>query len=119
MSDCFPPVPLYIVVGIITAMFTNVVSKIEIHKEGQPRKGDVGFAAFLLFILTIPFVQLLLLILTNIFSGRCGADSLDEDGLWLLSFHAATVAPLLTGAVYWFWNRSAAMGRRLDFSPLP
>ena len=115
MSECFPPVPLYIVTGIIAAMFTNVASKIETRKEEQPRKGDVRFAAFLLIILAIPFVQLLLIILTNIFSGQCGAGSLNEDGLWLLSFHAATVFPLLIGAVYWFWKRKAAMGHRLDF----
>ena len=118
MSDCFPPVPLYIVAGIIIAMFTNVTSQIEIC-EGQPAKGDVGFALFLLVILAIPLVQLLLVIVTNVSSGQCGAGPLNEDGLWLLSFHAATVAPLLIGAVYWFWNRSTTIGRRLDFSPLP
>lgn len=115
MSECFPPVPLYIVAGIITAMFTNVASKIEIHKEYQPGKGDVRFAGFLLIVLAIPFVQLLLMIFTSIFSGQCGASSLNKDGLWLLSFHAATVFPLLIGAVYWFWNRTAAMVHWLDF----
>ena len=117
MSDCFPPVPLYIVTGIITAMFTNVASKIEIREGEQPKKGDTAFAAFLLVILAIPFVQLLLIILTNIFSGQCGASPLNVDGRWLLSFHALTIAPLLVGAVYWFWNRSGSMGCRLAFSP--
>lgn len=118
MSDCFPPVPLYIVAGIIAAMFTNVTSQIKTC-EGQPAKGDVGFALFLLVILAIPLVQLLLVILTNVFSGQCSAGSLNKDGRWLLSFHAATVVPLLAGAAYWFWNRSPTIGRRLDFSPLP
>ena len=118
MSECFPPVPLYIVAGIIAAMFTNVTSQIEIC-EGQQGKGDVGFALFLLGILMISLVQLLWVIVTNVSSGQCGADPLNKDGLRLLSIHAATVAPLPTGAVYWFWNRSTTIGRRLDFSPLP
>lgn len=116
MNDCFPPVPLYIVAGILTAMFTTVASKIDPDAEVQP-KGDLWFAAFLLLVLAIPFVQLVLALATV--SGECldprswETLRVNADMRWLLGFHAATISPLLLGAVYWFWQRSA-VAKRLE-----
>lgn len=110
MSECFPPVPLYIVTGIIVAMFTAVTSKIE-PASGEIDKRDARFAAFLLIVLSIPFIQLLSILMTTVFVGKCGAVSLNVDAWWLLIFHAATVFFLPSGAAYWFWNLSNA-GRR-------
>lgn len=45
MSECFPPVPLYIVAGIIVAMFTAATSKIETG-AGKLDQRDSAFAAF-------------------------------------------------------------------------
>ena len=113
MSECFPPVPLYIAAGIIVAMFTTVTSNID--ASGELRKGDLGFAAFLLVLLAVPLGQLLLILLTATATGQCGGASLNSDGRWLLGFHCLTVFPLLLGAVHWFWTRSGTVGRRLRF----
>ena len=111
MSECFPPIPLYIVTGIIVAMFTAVASKIS-EDSGERDKRDAAFAAFLLIVLAIPFTQMLAILVTTVYSARCGAVSSNADAQWLLTFHAATVFLLPFGAVYWFWNLSN-MGRRL------
>ena len=113
MSECFPPVPLYIVSGIIVAMFTTVTSKVGESDELGGR--DTLFAAFLLIVLAIPFSQLLLILLTTTISGQCGAVRLNSDARWLLGFHCVTVFPLLLGAVFWFWTRSSTVGQRLRF----
>ena len=110
MSECFPPVPLYIVAGIIVAMFTATTSKIK-DVSGEHDKRDSAFAAFLLIVLAVPFTQLLSMLVTTVYSGRCGTVSLNP-ARWLLIFHAATVFFLPSGAVYWFWNVSN-MRRRL------
>lgn len=109
MSDCFPPVPLYIVVGFVAAMFTTVTAKIDGRAETLPN-GDVRFAAFLLLVLAVPFVQLLLLLGTALvfgWAGNCQRLAIGSDTWWVLLFHFVTLAPLLTGAVYWFWQRSS------------
>lgn len=110
MSDCFPPIPLYIVVGIVTAMFTTVTANIDGRAESLPNS-DVRFARFLLLVLAVPFVQLLLLLgtalVTGQSSGSCEVLAIGSDAWWVLVFHFVTVAPLLTGAVYWFWQRSS------------
>lgn len=111
MTECFPPVPLYIVTAIVVTMFTAVTAKIEDASSETDRR-DFAFAAFLLIVLAIPFAQLLSILLTTVFSGRCGAVSPNADARWVLIFHAATVFFLPSGAVYWFWNLSNA-GRRL------
>lgn len=111
MSECFPPVPLYIVTGIIVAMFSAVTARIE-SASGELDKRDLAFAGFLLIVLAIPLVQLLLILLTTVTSGQCGTVSPSSDTWWLLTFHVATVFFLLTGAVYWFWKLSN-VGRRL------
>ena len=103
MSECFPPVPLYIVAGIIVAMFTAATSKIK-DVSGEHDKRDSAFAAFLLVVLAVPFTQLLSMLVTTVYSGRCGTVSLNADARWLLIFHAATMFFLPSGAVYWFWN---------------
>lgn len=43
MSDCFPPVPLYIVSGIILAMFTTVTSNIVDVEDGSLQFGLPAF----------------------------------------------------------------------------
>ena len=111
MSECFPPVPLYIVAGIIVAMFT-ATTKIEPVSSAIDRR-DAAFAAFLLIVLSIPFIQLLSILLTTAYIGKCGAVSLNVDRWWVLIFHAVTVFFLPSGAVYWFWNLSN-VGRRLQ-----
>ena len=99
MSECFPPIPLYIVTGIITAMFITVASKIEGEGERSP-EGDIKFAWFLLLVLAVPFVQLLLVLLTNVIYGQWAASpdrQMSSDTRWLLGFHIATLFPLLIG----------------------
>ena len=93
MSECFPPVPLYIVAGTIAAMFTTVTSNIE--PSGQFRRSDLAFATFLLVLLAVPLGQLLIMLLRPVISGQCGEASLNSDGRWLLGFHWLTVFPLL------------------------
>lgn len=51
MIECYPPIPVYIVTGIILAMFTTVTSKVE---SGNRYKADARFALFLIVMLTIP-----------------------------------------------------------------
>lgn len=101
-------------------MFTAVTAKIEGRAETL-LKGDIYFAAFLLFVLAVPYWQLLLLLGTTLLSGQCVSGSkplmVDADAWWLLLFHLATVAPLIAGAVYWLWHRST-IGRRFA-SPIP
>lgn len=79
------------------------------------------FALFLLLVLAIPFGQLLVLLMTTLVSRQCAGScellTLDSDAWWVLVFHVVTVAPLLTGAAYWFWQRSS-VGRRLE-PPIP
>lgn len=111
MSECFPPIPLYIVTGIIVAMFTAVASKISDHSDARDKR-DATLAASLLIVLAIPFTQILAMLVTTAYSGRCGAVSPNADAQWLLTFHAATVFFLPFGAVYWFWSLGN-MGRRL------
>ena len=111
MSECFPPVPLYIVAGIIVAMFMAVTSRIE-PDSGAIDGRDAAFAAFLLIVLLIPFVQLLSILVTTAYVSKCGAVSLNVDTRLVLIFHAVTVFFLPSGAVYWFWDLSNA-GRRL------
>lgn len=105
MSECFPPVPLYIATGIIAAMFTAVTSRVETASGGLDKR-DLAFAGFLLIVLAIPFVQLLSILLTTVTLGQCGRVTPNSDAWWLLIFHSATVFFLLSGAVYWFWNLS-------------
>lgn len=113
MSECFPPVPLYIVTAIIVTMFTAVASKIkDSDSAGEPDRRDAAFATFLLIVLAVPFIQLLSILVTSAFVGRCGAISLNTDARWILIFHAATVFLLPAGAAYWHWNHSN-VGRRL------
>lgn len=113
MSECFPPVPLYIVTGIIAAMFTAVTSRVE-TASGELDKRDLAFAGFLLIVLAIPFVQLLSILLTTVAFGQCGSVTPNADAWWLLIFHAVTVFFLPAGAVYWLWNLSN-VGRRRRF----
>lgn len=117
MSECFPPIPLYIVTAIIAAMFTTVASKIEGDSK-EPPHGDIAFASFLLVILAVPFGQLLLVLLTSVVSGKCAANpdlQMNADARWLLGFHTATLLPLLVGVWRWFWRYRAGghAGRRL------
>ena len=121
MSDCFPPIPLYIVVGIVMAMFTAVTANINGRAETL-LNSDLRFAGFLLLVLAVPFVQLLLLLGTALVSGRstesgCKMLEIGSDAWWLLAFHFVTVAPMLIGTVYWFWRRSS-VGHQLE-SPAP
>ena len=115
MSDCFPPIPLYIAAGIVAAMFTTVASKIDGRAEALSI-GDIGFAAFLLLILAIPFTQLVLVLMTTVVSGNgagsCVLSAFESDAWWILVFHIVTLAPLFVGAVVWFWKRST-IGLRL------
>lgn len=120
MSECFPPIPLYIVTAIIAAMFTTVASKIE-SDSNEPPRGDINFAWFLLTALAVPFVQLLLVLLTGVVYGKCAANpdlQMNADARWLLAFHTATLSPLLFGTSRWFWRYRAAghTGRRLRLS---
>ncbi len=47
MSDCFPPVPLYIVPGIILAMFTTVTSNIvDVDVDVEDGSLQFGLPAF-------------------------------------------------------------------------
>ena len=98
-------------------MFTTVTANVE--ASGELRKGDLAFAAFLLFVLAVPLGQLLLILVRTVATGQCGGVSLNSDGRWLLGFHCLTVFPLLMGAAYWFWKRSGTVGRRLDLQPPP
>lgn len=111
MSECFPPIPLYIVTGIIMAMVTAVTSKIA-DDSSELDKRQVGFAKFLLIVLAIPSTQMLIILVTMAYSGRCGDVSLNADARWVLTFHAATMFFLPGGAVYWYWCLSN-VGRRL------
>lgn len=102
-------------------MFTTVASKIEGEGKRSPQ-GDANFAWFLLVVLTVPFVQLLLVLLTNVVYGQCAAGpdrQMNADARWLLGFHIATLSPLLIGASLWFWRYRAAghAGRRLRLFP--
>lgn len=109
MIECFPPVPIYIVAGIILAMFTTVTSKIGSDKEED---ADAYFALFLLAMLTIPFVTLLFgLITTMLWSSslHCEANCCNR---WILGAHAVTIGPLMIGAAIWFWTRSDFSIRR-------
>lgn len=110
MSECFPPVPLYIVAGMIVAMFTTVMSNVE--ASGPHGRGDSAFAMFLLILLAVPIGQLLIVLDRTLTSGQCGGASLNSEDRWLLWAHWFTVYPLLWGLVLWFLTRS---WRRLRF----
>ena len=104
MSECFPPVALYIVTAIIVTMFAAVMAKIE--RGDSFAVGEIHLAAFLLFWLVFPFVQLSLITWTTVFTETCGSGSqLNRDALWLLAFHGLTILPLPFGMVWWFWCR--------------
>lgn len=113
MSECFPPVPIYSVTAIIVTMITAVTAKIkDSDSAGEPDRRDAALATFLLIVLAVPFIQLLSMLVTFAFVGRCGATALNADARWLLIFHAATVFLLPAGAACWHWNHSN-VGRRL------
>ena len=132
MSECFPPIPIYIVMGIILAMFTTVTSNVRSVKGDhgnvdRDNKGNIYFALFLLSILAIPSVTLLVELVRIWCLGLCSSapdhlmvcygdrtvvpHTAVKAPRWILGFHAATIAPLVFGAALWFWKRS-------DISPL-
>ena len=111
MSECFPPIPLYIVAGIIMAMFTAATSQVA-DDSSELDKRQVKFAGFLLIMLAIPFTQMLAILVTMAYSGRCGDVSLNADARWVLTFHATMMLFLPLGAVYWYWCLSN-VGHRL------
>lgn len=97
MNECFPPAPLYIVTGIVVAMLTAVMAKIE---DGEAyTNGEFRLATALLAILFVSFAQLIVVIVSMVFADRCC------DSLWLVASHGAVIFPLPFGAVYWYWCR--------------
>ena len=108
MIECFPPIPIYIVTGIVATMFTTVASRIE---SNEPNRTDLVFAGFLLVLLVVPFAQLLSTLLPAALNGECRAGTVvqvNSDARWLLGFHIATLFPLLCGIALWFWLRLEA-----------
>lgn len=111
MIECFPPIPIYIVTGIVATMFTTVASRIE---SDEPSGTDRVFAWFLLFLLAIPFAQLLSTLLPAAIYGECRTGTVaqvNSDARWLLRFHVATLFPLPCGIALWFWLRRLEVGR--------
>lgn len=109
MIECFPPIPIYVVTGIVATMFTTVVSKIE---SDEPSGTDPVFAWFLLFLLMTLFAQLLSVLLPAAIYGECRAGTVvqvNSDARWLLGFHVATLFPLPLGIAIWFWLRLEAV----------
>ena len=91
------------------AVFTTVTSGIQ--SEGNKGVGDVVFALFLLFVLSIASTMLLSLLIFAVVSDQhcsVGGCQMNTGGRWTLALHAATIVPLVTGAAYWFWRRSHA-----------
>ena len=98
MTECFPPIPVYIVTGIILAMFTTVTSKIE---SGERDKIHAGFALLLLGILMIPYATLLIGLGFTLYDPtlHCPGDRCNR---WAVGAHAVTISPLIPGAFIWF-----------------
>ena len=116
MTDCFPPVPLYIVTGIVAAMFTAVTSKIG-DGDKPPHKGEVRFAWFVAACLAVPFLELLTLSILTLYRQRCGGHPMDDYAFWVVLIHTVGIIPLLSGAAYWLWFRNHAVVSRLGYQP--
>lgn len=111
MIECYPPIPVYIVTGIILAMFTTVTSKVE---SGNRYKADARFALFLIVMLTIPYATLLadLVMTWRGYSPHCQENCCNR---WATLAHAITIFPLILGATIWFWTCSGLSIRRFRF----
>ena len=110
VADCFPPTPIYITAGMLAAMLMTVMSKVEdIHDKGR-KITYKGFSTILLVLVTIPFMQLVLMVAKNTTLSQC------EDQKLLLRWHFLTLLPLLVGIASWVVRVSRVRIRNpLDF----